>query len=85
VTPALRTYPTPGVALYNTECGDCHMAFPPTMLPAASWQDMMRALDDHFGDDAELDAETTDQIAAFLVQYSAGTGSGEILADEEDD
>ena len=25
-----------GYALYITECGDCHMAYPPTMLPAAS-------------------------------------------------
>jgi hypothetical protein len=66
-----------GYALYKTECGDCHMAYPPTMLPAASWQEMMSALDDHFGDNAELDAETTDQIAAFLGHYSAGTGSGE--------
>ncbi len=56
----------PGYALYKTECGDCHMAYPPSMLPAASWQDMMGALEDHFGDNAELDAATADQIAAFL-------------------
>jgi len=66
-----------GYALYKTECGDCHMAYPPTMLPADSWQEMMISLDDHFGDNAELDAATASQIGAYLAANAAGKGGGE--------
>ena len=45
-----------------SECGSCHLAFPPSMLPAASWTRMMAELQDHFGDDASLDADTTAAI-----------------------
>jgi hypothetical protein len=66
-----------GYALYKTECGDCHMAYPPTMLPAASWHEMMRSLDDHFGDNAELNAATASQIGAYLAANAATEGRGE--------
>lgn len=66
----------PGYAIYKTECGECHMAYPPSMLPAASWQNMMGALEDHFGDNAELDAKTAGQIVAFLARNAAGEGRG---------
>ena len=66
-----------GYALYKTECGDCHMAYPPTMLPARSWRGMMSSLEEHFGDNAELDKETADQISAFLARNAAGIGMGE--------
>ena len=29
-------------------CGTCHMAYQPSMLPAASWRLMMNSLTDHF-------------------------------------
>jgi len=66
----------PGYALYETECGSCHMAFPPSMLPAASWQAMMGNLGDHFGDNAELDSRIAGQIAGFLARNAAGDGRG---------
>jgi len=74
-SPSFRS--APRYALYRTECGDCHMAYPPTLLPDASWRDMMSSLEDHFGDNAELDPETADRVAAFLTRNSAGTGGGE--------
>jgi len=52
---------------YATECGDCHAPFHPSLLPAASWAGMMAHLDDHFGEDASLDPETTRAIAAYLA------------------
>jgi hypothetical protein len=55
------------------ECGGCHLAFPPAMLPAASWRKLMAGLDDHFGDDASLDADTAAQITRYLVA-NAGDG-----------
>jgi len=57
------------------ECGGCHLAFPPSMLPAASWQKMMTELDRHFGEDASLDADTTASITRYLVA-NAGDRDG---------
>lgn len=67
----------PQYGLYKGECGDCHMAYPPSMLPAVSWHAMMGNLEDHFGDDAELDAALANQITAFLARNAAGMGAGE--------
>ena len=67
----------PRAQLYRTECGDCHLAFPPALLPAGSWEAVMAGLGDHFGDNAELDPTTTREITGFLVQNAAGPRSGE--------
>ena len=53
-------------AKWKTECGACHFAYPPQLLPAASWRTMMTQLDKHFGADASLDPKTTAEIRAFL-------------------
>lgn len=60
---------------YLEECGACHLAYPPGMLPAASWQRMMSGLEDHFGENAELDAETARQIADYLTAHGADRSS----------
>ncbi len=57
-------------ALYKEECGSCHMAYPPQLLPPASWEKMMNGLEDHFGENAELDSATRQQIALFLEKMS---------------
>lgn len=54
------------------ECAACHLAYPPGMLPAPSWQRIMSGLDKHFGTDASLDTATTQQLAAWLRAH-AGT------------
>jgi nitrate/TMAO reductase-like tetraheme cytochrome c subunit len=53
-------------AVWQTECGSCHVAFPPRLLPAESWRAMMSGLDKHFGSDASLDAATAAEIGTFL-------------------
>ncbi len=58
--------------LYNQECAACHLAYPPGLLPAASWQRMMGSLDKHYGSDASLDAASVKQIGSWL-QTHAGT------------
>ncbi len=60
-------------ALYAKECGSCHFAYQPGLLPARSWKKMMETLDKHFGDNAELDAETQKALTAYLVANSAET------------
>jgi Dihaem cytochrome c len=60
---------------FNDECGACHFAFPPQFLPARSWQAIMAGLDNHFGENASLDADTAKQITDYLVANAAGPGS----------
>lgn len=57
--------------VYQEECGGCHMVYPPGLLPARSWTKLMAGLDDHFGDNAELDAATLQSINEFLLNNSA--------------
>ncbi|MGE5093942.1 MAG: diheme cytochrome c [Betaproteobacteria bacterium] len=57
---------------YAQECGSCHVAYPPGMLPAASWQRITAALSRHFGTDASLDAPQLKSISSWL-QSNAGT------------
>jgi hypothetical protein len=52
--------------LYLEECGACHLAYAPDLLPVASWQAIMADLDNHFGDNAELDVETGREISSYL-------------------
>lgn len=58
---------------WKSECGSCHLAYPPGLLPAQSWRQMMSGLDKHFGADASVDAAAGAQIGAYLERH-AGTG-----------
>ncbi|MDH5485182.1 MAG: diheme cytochrome c [Gammaproteobacteria bacterium] len=57
--------------LYQEECGACHFAYQPGLLPERSWQKMMTQLDDHFGDNAELVEAKRQQIEAYLGTNAA--------------
>ena len=57
---------------YTQECAACHTAYPPGLLPKASWARLMGGLDKHFGTDASLDAATLQQLSGWL-QANAGT------------
>lgn len=57
---------------YVQECAACHIAYPPGLLPAASWQSLMGKLQSHFGSDASLDPSTTKELTAWLKLH-AGT------------
>lgn len=56
---------------WETECGACHLAYPPGLLPARSWQAVMNGLERHFGDNATLDPATRADIERFLVANAA--------------
>lgn len=68
---APRTFPPVNDAAYLKECGACHMAFPPQLLPARSWQRVMGALDSHFGEPARIDTATHAKIAQYLAANGA--------------
>lgn len=61
---ALRVAPLPK---YQQECSACHVAYPPGLLPAASWQRVMNNLPRHYGADASLDPATVKELTAWLV------------------
>ncbi|HYN79006.1 MAG TPA: diheme cytochrome c [Lamprocystis sp. (in: g-proteobacteria)] len=56
---------------YRIECGGCHFAYPPGLLPTTAWGRLMESLDDHFGDDASLDPEVADELLTYLTSNSA--------------
>jgi hypothetical protein len=60
---------------WQQECASCHLAYPPSMLPRASWQKLMTGLDQHFGEDASLDPATQADILKFLEANAADSGS----------
>ena len=59
--------PSTAPPAFAQECAACHLAYPPGMLPAASWGRIMSGLDKHFGSDASLDAATAAPINAWLL------------------
>jgi nitrate/TMAO reductase-like tetraheme cytochrome c subunit len=61
-------------AVVKEECGSCHMAYSPAMLPASSWKRMMGGLQNHFGEDASVDAAKAASIEAYLVANAADAG-----------
>jgi hypothetical protein len=69
--------------LYQQECGACHLAYPPGMLPPASWQHLMAGLSRHYGVDASLDAGPAATLSAWLSAH-AGTNRRVAEAPPED-
>jgi hypothetical protein len=60
-------------ATYSAECGSCHMAYQPGLLPGDAWTQIMSpaGLSDHYGDDASLADDVRAEITAFLLNNSA--------------
>jgi nitrate/TMAO reductase-like tetraheme cytochrome c subunit len=69
---AERGYAVAPLPKHQQECSSCHVAYPPGLLPAASWARLMGGLGKHFGTDASLDAASTQEIGAWL-QANAGS------------
>lgn len=67
-----RRAPMP--AVYLEECGGCHVPYPASGLPAASWDALMGGLDRHFGSDASLAPQDAGTIRRWL-RTNAGRGA----------
>lgn len=63
--------------LFVKECASCHILYPPSLLPERSWQAMMAGLENHFGDDASLDAADNRSIAEYLAANAAEHSTAE--------
>ena len=64
---------------YQQECAACHLAYPPGMLPAASWNRVMAGLPRHYGTDASLDPATLKELSTWL-----GANAGTFRRDSEE-
>jgi len=78
-----RLGPATPLPAYAQECGACHLAFSPGLLPAGSWQALMNGLARHFGGDASLDEPTARAISGWL-NANAGTGKRALERPPED-
>jgi hypothetical protein len=58
-------------ALYRAECGSCHLAYPPGLLPSRSWAKLMSGLADHFGENAEMPEESRVALQDYLTSQGA--------------
>lgn len=66
----LERVPPVAHAATANECGECHMAFPPALLPAGSWTRIMDGLNDHFGENAGLPRDTAAAIRHYLTTHA---------------
>ncbi|OHC75663.1 MAG: hypothetical protein A3G18_00460 [Rhodospirillales bacterium RIFCSPLOWO2_12_FULL_58_28] len=57
--------------IVKRECGGCHMAFQPLLLPQRSWLLLMGNLSDHFGESANLNEGDRREILGYLTGGSA--------------
>ncbi len=61
----------PDNSLWREECGTCHLAFHPSLLPARSWKAVMEGQASHFGEDLFLEQDVVKGIETFLVENAA--------------
>lgn len=58
--------------LYAEQCGACHLAYPPSLAPAATWNGILANLGRHFGADATLSDEQITHLRRWLDANAAG-------------
>lgn len=59
---------------YQFECSACHIAYPPQVLPKASWQNLFANLKDHFGEAAAPDHHQ-EEILSYLQNYASDSAN----------
>jgi hypothetical protein len=56
---------------WTRECGSCHLAYSPALLPHASWQRTLEEQEKHFGEDLGI----SEAKALELLEHSKATSS----------
>ncbi len=58
---------------YKEECGGCHFAYPPGLQVTEAWKKILNpeALEDHFGENAELDEDVLAEIRSYVLENAA--------------
>ena len=57
--------------LYIKECGSCHFAYQPGLLPSSSWNKIMSNLGNHYNNDASISATNLQTLTKYLNDNSA--------------
>ena len=57
--------------IYEATCGECHFLYQPELLPSASWMKILNQLDDHFGEEIEIDPDSKISISDYLKSNGA--------------
>jgi len=65
---------------YAENCGACHIAYQPGLLPSGSWDKILDDLSDHFGESIELNPESTRMISEYLKANAANSSSEKLSA-----
>ncbi len=53
------------------ECGSCHFAYQPGLLPKRSWKKIISNLGNHFGTDASLDKKDEQMLLSYFIKNSS--------------
>ena len=67
--------------IYHKECGECHSAYSPFLLPKKSWEKVLGKLDNHFGEkitEANITKSEQLSIKEFLLANSAESSTREV-------
>jgi len=56
---------------WNEACGDCHMPYHPSLLPATLWITMFEQQQNHFDEDLDFSNEYAQLLEEFAIQNSA--------------
>lgn len=56
---------------YWVECGACHMAYQPGLLPSQSWRRIIDGLEEHFGQNATMEPSEQAEIDKYLQENAA--------------
>lgn len=60
---------------FKQECGTCHFAYQPGLLPVGSWEKIINNLPSHFGEEVSLDGKSKNIISEYLQANSAERSS----------
>jgi cytochrome b len=58
---------------WREACGECHLAYHPTLLPARSWQRLFAEQHTHFEEDLDLEPETVTTLTEYALTHAAET------------
>jgi len=58
---------------WQESCGECHLAYHPSLLPVRSWEKMFAEQQEHFGEDLALETNLLQTLTTFARDHAAET------------
>lgn len=58
-------------AAWKSECGGCHLAYHPSLLPQRSWHSLFAQAQDHFGEELALGETSAARLGEFAARHAA--------------